>query len=104
MITNEITFLYSEYLNIHMTLYACFDDFHLKSQVILPMETVCQDSYSCTSITKPGILKCLYLQHSYSIFVIAPFKKEMLNVFPRKKQNKTDQTSYTQLAFSSDAF
>lgn len=37
------------------------------------------------------ILKCLYLQHNYSIFVITPFKKEIVNVFPRKKQNKTEQ-------------
>jgi len=41
--------LYSDYLNIYLTLFICFDDFHLQSHGILHMERVCQDSYYCTT-------------------------------------------------------
>lgn len=51
---------------------------------------------------RSGTLKCLYLQHNYSIFVITPFKREIVNVYPRKNKTRQNKPSPTQSAFPSD--
>lgn len=96
MTTRKIAlFLYSEYLNIHMILCICFDDFHLQNLGIPHMETVCQDSLYCTTITMIWHIKMLLPTAQLpQIFIITPFQK-MMNILPRNKTRQNKSQPYT---------
>lgn len=105
MATNKIAvFLCSEYLNTHMTLFVLMI-FTYKVMGFSIWRQFAKNPITALPLQRSGILKRLYLQHNYSIFVITPFKKEMMNIFfPEKNKTRQNKTGPTQLAFSSDAF
>lgn len=104
--SNIALFLYSEYLNIHIIPVHLFWWFSLTKARDSPYGNSFQDSLYCTTITMIWNIKMLVPTAQLpQIFVITPFQKKMMNIFPRIK-TKQDRTkaSPIQLAFSNGQF